>query len=138
MPSILGADSSENERQKGSSEAPNEHTQRAVEYVRRLQRDGRLLVWRLARRADRTLSPAGLTGAPASAALSGRLLADPAALAAEPSEVAALASRVDTLSRCRAREVAASAAAPRRALTPLRAKFASARKPPGRTASPGR
>lgn len=102
MLSILGSGRPESGAEKEPSEVPNEHAERAVEYVRGLQRDGRLLVRHLARRADRTLSPAGLTGAPASSALSGRLLADPVVLATEPSEVAALASHVDTLSRCAA------------------------------------
>src|SRR5574337_626309 len=102
MLSILGSGCSGSQAEIESSEVTNEHARRALEYVRGLQQDGRLLVRHLARRADRTLSPAGLTGAPASSALSSRLLADPVALAAEPSEVAALADQVDALSRCAA------------------------------------
>jgi hypothetical protein len=80
----------------------DEHFRRVVEFVRGLQRDGRLLLRHVARDGERSLNAIAPADRSTSLALSDTLLTDPVVLASDPQRVAALASHVDALSRCAA------------------------------------
>lgn len=75
-------------------------TQAAIDYVRDLQRDGRLLLRHIARRADRSLAAADPTaGLAGGAPLLPVLTTDPEVVARERSLLGTLATCVDALSR---------------------------------------